>query len=38
VLVKVAGSLRWSNANTTMTLNKADLVRTGTSSSAEIRF
>jgi hypothetical protein len=38
VLVKVAGSLRWANANPSMVLNKADLVRTGASSSAEIRF
>jgi len=38
VQVKVAGSLRWDGANKTMVLNKADLVRTGAGSSAEIRF
>jgi hypothetical protein len=38
VLVKVAGSLRWDAANKTMVLSKADLVRTGAGSSAEIKF
>ena len=38
VQMKAAGSLRWESANKTMVLNKADLVRTGASSSAEIRF
>jgi hypothetical protein len=38
VQVKVAGSLRWDGANRSMVLNKADMVRTGAGSSAEIRF
>jgi len=38
VQMKAAGSLRWESANKTMALNKADLVRTGAGSSAEIRF
>jgi hypothetical protein len=38
VQMKAAGSLRWESANKTMALNKADLVRTGSGSSAEIRF
>jgi FecR protein/Glucodextranase, domain B len=38
VQMKSAGSLRWESANKTMPLNKADLVRTGSGSSAEIKF
>jgi hypothetical protein len=38
VQMKAAGSLRWETANKAMVLNKADLVRTGAGSSAEIRF
>ncbi len=38
VQMKAAGSLRWESANKTMVLNKADLVKTGPGSSAEIRF
>ncbi len=38
VQMKAAGSLRWESANKAMGLNKADLVRTGAGSSAEIRF
>jgi hypothetical protein len=38
VQMKAAGSLRWENANKTMALNNADIVRTGAGSSAEIRF
>jgi FecR protein len=38
VQMKAAGSLRWESANKAMLLNKADLVRTGAGSSAEIRF
>jgi hypothetical protein len=38
VKVKVAGSLRWDNADKTMVLNKGYLVRTSAGSSAEIRF
>jgi hypothetical protein len=38
VQMKAAGSLRWESANKAMVLNKADLVRTGSGSSAEIRF
>ena len=38
VQMKAAGSLRWESANKAMLLNKADLVKTGPGSSAEIRF
>jgi len=38
VHMKAAGSLRWESANKAMVLNKADLVKTGPGSSAEIKF
>lgn len=38
VQVRVAGTLQWVGADKTIVLNKADLVRTGSGASAEIRF
>jgi hypothetical protein len=38
VQVKFSGTLQWMSADRGMVLNKADLVRTGSSSSAEVRF
>lgn len=38
VQVRQAGTLEWRNADRSMLLSKSDLVRTGSSGSAEIRF
>ncbi|HXB54837.1 MAG TPA: FecR domain-containing protein [Vicinamibacteria bacterium] len=38
VQVRVAGTLQWVSADRNIVLNKADLVRTGSGASAEIRF